>query len=193
VQPHARRARRDGRFAYPSHHSLALINLAVQTIENQLFAHAFPEGFLLHCHVQHELIGTVFEALLAFDQEGRVLSANRSACRLIGRSHAELMNHSFSSMFDKSLSALYDPLMRGTDIIELQIVRRPYAVRPATAGKHRARRRAFSAWTAAPRCQYGARRRSAGPRPGTAEHRRRTDGCGGDQGAARARAATFRC
>lgn len=105
----------------PSHHSLALINLAVQTIENQLFAHAFPEGFLLHCHVQHELIGTVFEALLAFDQEGRVLSANRSACRLIGRSHAELMNHSFSSMFDKSLSALYDPLMRGTDIIELRL------------------------------------------------------------------------
>ncbi|AOF81001.1 bacterial regulatory, Fis family protein [Methyloversatilis sp. RAC08] len=105
----------------PSHHSLALINLAVQTIENQLFAHAFPEGFLLQCHVQHELIGTVFEALLAFDQEGRVLSANRSACRLIGRSHAELMNHSFSSMFDKSLSALYDPLMRGTDIIELRL------------------------------------------------------------------------
>jgi transcriptional regulator of acetoin/glycerol metabolism len=104
-----------------SHHSLALINLAVQTIENQLFAHAFPEGFLLQCHVQHELIGTVFEALLAFDQEGRVLSANRSACRLIGRSHAELTKHSFSSMFDKSLSALYDPLMRGTDIIELRL------------------------------------------------------------------------
>jgi PAS domain-containing protein len=112
-----------------------------------LFAHAFPEGFLLHCHVQHELIGTVFEALLAFDQEGRVLSANRSACRLIGRSHAELMNHSFSSMFDKSLSALYDPLMRGTDIIELRC---SAAVR-CSAGRGRecrhARRRAFSAWT----------------------------------------------
>jgi transcriptional regulator of acetoin/glycerol metabolism len=105
----------------PSHHSLALMNLAVQTIENQLFASAFPEGFLLHCHIQHELIGTVFEALLAFDQEGRVLSANRGACRLIGRSHAELMNHSFSSMFDKSLSALYDPLKRGNEIIELRL------------------------------------------------------------------------
>jgi transcriptional regulator of acetoin/glycerol metabolism len=105
----------------PSHHSLALINLAVQTIENQMFAHAFPDGFLLHCHVQRELIGTVFEALLAFDQDGRVLSANRSACRLIGRSHAELMTHTFSSMFDKPLGALYDPLLRGTDMLELRL------------------------------------------------------------------------
>ncbi len=105
----------------PSHHSLALINLAVQTIENQLFAHAFPEGFLLHCHVQQELIGTVFEALLAFDHDGRVLSANRSACRLIGRSHAELLTHTFTSMFDKPLGALYDPLLRGTDMLELRL------------------------------------------------------------------------
>lgn len=105
----------------PSHHSLALINLAVQTIENQMFAHAFPDGFLLHCHVQQELIGTVFEALLAFDQDGRVLSANRSACRLIGRSHAELLTHTFTSMFDKPLSALYDPLLRGTDMLELRL------------------------------------------------------------------------
>ena len=105
----------------PSHHSLALINLAVQTIENQMFAHAFPDGFLLHCHVQRELIGTVFEALLAFDQDGRVLSANRSACRLIGRSHAELLTHTFSSMFDKPLGALYDPLLRGTDMLELRL------------------------------------------------------------------------
>lgn len=129
----------------PSHHSLALINLAVQTIENQLFAHAFPEGFLLHCHVQHELIGTVFEALLAFDQEGRVLSANRSACRLIGRSHAELMNHSFSSMFDKSLSALYDPLMRGTDIIELRLFGgRTLFGRPRAGSQARPPARVFS-------------------------------------------------
>jgi transcriptional regulator of acetoin/glycerol metabolism len=105
----------------PSRHSLALINLAVQTIENQLFAHAFPDGFLLHCHVQPELIGTVFEALLAFDHDGRVLSANRSACRLIGRSHAELLHHTFSSMFDKPLGAMYDPLLRGNDMIELQL------------------------------------------------------------------------
>ncbi len=105
----------------PSHHSLALINLAVQTIENQLFSHAFPEGFLLHCHVQQELIGTVFEALLAFDHDGRVLSANRSACRLIGRSHAELLTHTFSSMFDRPLGALYDPLLRGTDMLELRL------------------------------------------------------------------------
>ncbi|HEY9192539.1 MAG TPA: sigma 54-interacting transcriptional regulator [Methyloversatilis sp.] len=105
----------------PSHHSLALINLAVQTIENQLFSHAFPEGFLLHCHVQQELIGTVFEALLAFDHDGRVLSANRSACRLIGRSHAELLTHTFSSMFDKPLGAMYDPLLRGTDMLELRL------------------------------------------------------------------------
>jgi transcriptional regulator of acetoin/glycerol metabolism len=105
----------------PSHHSLALINLAVQTIENQMFAHAFPDGFLLHCHVQQELIGTVFEALLAFDHDGRVLSANRSACRLIGRSHTELRTHTFSSMFDKPLGALYDPLLRGTDMLELRL------------------------------------------------------------------------
>ena len=105
----------------PSHHSLALINLAVQTIENQMFAQAFPEGFVLNCHVQQELIGTVFEALLAFDHDGRVLSANRSACRLIGRSHAELLTHTFTSMFDKPLSALYDPLMRGTDMLELRL------------------------------------------------------------------------
>jgi transcriptional regulator of acetoin/glycerol metabolism len=110
-----------GDWRNPSHHSLALINLAVQTIENQMFAHAFPDGFLLHCHVQQELIGTVFEALLAFDQDGRVLSANRSACRLIGRSHAELLTHTFSSMFDKPLGALYDPLLRGTDMLELRL------------------------------------------------------------------------
>ncbi len=129
----------------PSPHSLALINLAVQTIENQLFAHAFPEGFLLHCHVQQELIGTVFEALLAFDQDGQVLSANRSACRLIGRSHAELMHHSFSSMFDRSLGTLHDSLLRGTEVIELQLFGgRTLFGRPQAGNPLRPSPRAFS-------------------------------------------------
>lgn len=92
----------------PSRHSLALIDLATRTIENQMFNGAFPEGILLRFHAQPELLGTLFEGILVFDATGQVSAANRSACRQAAMSLAELRHHTFTSLFDRPLRALFD-------------------------------------------------------------------------------------
>lgn len=92
----------------PSRHSLALVDLATRTIENQMFNGAFPEGILLRFHAQPELLGTLFEGILVFDATGQVSAANRSACRQAAMSLAELRHHTFTSLFDRPLRALFD-------------------------------------------------------------------------------------
>ena len=105
-----------------SRHSLALVSMSVQTIENQMFANAFPEGIVLRFHTHREMVGTAFEAMVGIDPEGGLLSANRSACRLLGLKIEELRTRSFASVFNLPVKALYDHLLlHGTECIEMRL------------------------------------------------------------------------
>jgi transcriptional regulator of acetoin/glycerol metabolism len=94
-------------------HTLALVRMSAQVIENQLFSAASRDAVALHFHTHAELIGTPMEGILSFTPAGRFVSANRTALSQLGLPLAALNAHTFSSLFELPLSALFDRYRSG--------------------------------------------------------------------------------
>ncbi|WP_394779483.1 sigma-54-dependent Fis family transcriptional regulator [Undibacterium sp.] len=89
-------------------HTMALVRMSAQMIENQLFSAAFEDAITLHFHSRPEFIGTLMEGIASFTPGGRFLSANRSALFQLGLPLTALQSHTFSSLFGLPVSALLD-------------------------------------------------------------------------------------
>ena len=89
-------------------HTLALVRMSAQMIENHMFADIFPKAIRVHFHTRSEFLGTLVEGIAVFSPEGRFISANRSAQFQIGLPFASLKAHTFSSLFGIPVSALND-------------------------------------------------------------------------------------
>ncbi|WP_051237261.1 sigma-54-dependent Fis family transcriptional regulator [Ottowia thiooxydans] len=89
-------------------HTLALVRMSAQMIENHMFAGVFPRAIRLHFHARPEFLGTLVEGIAAFSPDGRFLSANRSAQFQLGLPFAALKAHTFSSLFGLPVSALLE-------------------------------------------------------------------------------------
>lgn len=89
-------------------HTMALVRMSAQMIENQLFSASFGDGIKLHFHSRPEFIGTLMEGILCFSQDGRFLGASRSAMFQLGLSMAGLQTHTFSSLFGLSFASVMD-------------------------------------------------------------------------------------
>ena len=89
-------------------HTMALVRMSAQMIENQLFAAAFNDAITLHFHSRPEFIGTLMEGIASFSASGRFLSANRSGLFQLGLPLSALQTHTFSSLFGMPVSALFD-------------------------------------------------------------------------------------
>ncbi len=89
-------------------HTLALVRMSAQMIENHMFADIFPKAIRLHFHTRSEFLGTLVEGIAVFSPEGRFMSANRSAQFQLGLPFSALKAHTFSSLFGLPVSALID-------------------------------------------------------------------------------------
>nr|WP_210411971.1 sigma-54-dependent Fis family transcriptional regulator [Noviherbaspirillum sp. UKPF54] len=89
-------------------HTMALVRMSAQMIENQLFTAAYQDGITLHFHTQPEFIGTLMEGIVSFTPGGRFVSANRSALFNLGLSPQALSVHTLNSLFGLGVSALLD-------------------------------------------------------------------------------------
>ncbi|WP_225984773.1 sigma-54-dependent Fis family transcriptional regulator [Noviherbaspirillum aerium] len=89
-------------------HTMALVRMSAQMIENQLFAAAYQDGITLHFHSRPEFIGTLMEGIASFTPGGRFISANRSAMFQLGLSPQALSVHTLNSLFGLGVSALFD-------------------------------------------------------------------------------------
>ncbi len=89
-------------------HTMALVRMSAQMIENQLFAAAFDDAITLHFHSRPEFIGTLMEGITSFSLSGRFLSANRSGLFQLGLPLAALQTHTFSSLFGMPVSARFE-------------------------------------------------------------------------------------
>ncbi|MBL8528616.1 MAG: sigma-54-dependent Fis family transcriptional regulator [Burkholderiales bacterium] len=81
-------------------HTLALVRMSAQMIENHLFREQFPGLLLVHFHARPEFIGTLCEGIVAFTPDGRFVSGNRSGVFQLGSTLLELSKHTFDSLFD---------------------------------------------------------------------------------------------
>jgi len=129
-------------------HTLALVKMTAQTIENHLSFEAFPGAIEMRFHSRPEFIGTLCEGLALLDAQGRVLTANRSAEFQLGVPLSQLIGQSFDAIFDRRfVQALAQP-GRTVDLITHRGVRvvamiaAPQAVARQTRALARPRREA---------------------------------------------------
>lgn len=89
-------------------HTMALVRMSAQMIENQLLAGRFSDCITLHFHSRPEFVGTLVEGIASFTPGGRFLAANRSALFQLGLSQSALQSHTFTSLFGAPVSMLFD-------------------------------------------------------------------------------------
>ncbi len=87
-------------------HTLALVRMSAQMIENHLFSNQFADAVRVHFHARAEFIGTLFEGLAAFAPDGTFLSANRSALFQFGQPLASLQTQPFEALFGIGFATL---------------------------------------------------------------------------------------
>ena len=125
-------------------HTLALVSMSVQMIENRVFLHQFRHDFLLRFHNRPEFVGTLSEGAIALSVTGTVLAASRAALSLLGYSRAldvvgrdicELFNLTFSGLVDSSVRRAFHPV----PIFEVRSNARFFAVlyQPVASGSTR--------------------------------------------------------
>nr|WP_209262490.1 sigma-54-dependent Fis family transcriptional regulator [Thiorhodococcus minor] len=122
-------------------HTMVLLNMSAQMIENRVFFCALKEAYVFRCHSRAEFIGTLGEGLIAFRPDGRVLAANRSAMFQLGvESPQDMVGKEIQELFTISLPMLikraHSQSCPAFPIIETSTERRFYAKvqPPETAG-----------------------------------------------------------
>jgi transcriptional regulator of acetoin/glycerol metabolism len=93
-------------------HTQALASLSARLIETQWFSDKFSQHLRLHLHPSSSALGTLHEGVLALDDAGRVLGANRRAIELLGDSAHHLRRSGVQNLFDTNLSGLIDQARR---------------------------------------------------------------------------------
>lgn len=65
-------------FTTPQQHTLALVKMAAQMIENRMFRASHNSDIALHFHARPEFVGTLWEGIALFAEDGRLMAINRS-------------------------------------------------------------------------------------------------------------------
>lgn len=96
-------------------HTLALAGMSARMIEAQWFVDRFRHSIRLHFHAHPQALGTLREAVLALDEDGRILGANRPAMELLAFTPAALRRESLVSLLGCGLGALAEAGRRCSD------------------------------------------------------------------------------
>jgi transcriptional regulator of acetoin/glycerol metabolism len=95
-------------------HTLALVKMSAQMIENRLFLASYQSDMVLHFHARPEFIGTLWEGVAMFTDHGELVATNRSGQFQLGLNtrHAHLDTAhgkpqlNFNQLFDISIESL---------------------------------------------------------------------------------------
>ena len=88
-------------------HTLALVDMAAQNVENRTLLSACKDFHLVRFHNCPEFVSTPGEGVMAFDDQGLIRGANRAALKLLGeRDHESLCGQPVDRILDTSLAVL---------------------------------------------------------------------------------------
>jgi len=87
-------------------HTMALVKMSGQMIENRLIASAFGDGLRIHFHSRPEFLSTLMEGIAVFDLDGHLLCANRSAQFQLGLELGHLRSQTLETLFGERVDAL---------------------------------------------------------------------------------------
>lgn len=101
-------------FNMPQQHTLALVKMAAQMIENRLFRASYEADIAIHFHSRPEFIGTLWEGIAMFTQQGQFVATNRSGQFQLNIDsellEARGMHIHFNQLFDMPLRELLSKL-----------------------------------------------------------------------------------
>jgi transcriptional regulator of acetoin/glycerol metabolism len=97
-----------GDYRVHQQHTMALVRLSAQIIENQMFAPEFPNEIVVCFHLKPEFIGTLYEGIAVFSPQGEFIAANRSALLQFGLDRFRMVGHRFDSLFRLTLPKLLE-------------------------------------------------------------------------------------
>ncbi len=80
-------------------HTLALVRMSAQMIENRLFTASHEGAYSLHFHARPEFIGTLWEGIAIFDEQHHLVALNRSGQFQLGMVLDDIDNLTFSDLF----------------------------------------------------------------------------------------------
>jgi sigma-54 dependent transcriptional regulator, acetoin dehydrogenase operon transcriptional activator AcoR len=89
-------------------YTLALMRMSTRIIENTMLEAEFQTQTLLRFHPLNTALGSLQEGIVAIDDGGRILGANRAAVQWIGISDQALKTHTLSTVFGISFASLFD-------------------------------------------------------------------------------------
>ncbi|MDG0023871.1 sigma-54-dependent Fis family transcriptional regulator [Trinickia sp. Y13] len=96
-------------------HSLVLVGMSRQMIENRLMSARFRDVNIIQFHSRPEFVGTLHGGTLAVNDDGVVLAANRSALFQLGhRSLDELRGKPINEAFNASIEDMIARSIRGS-------------------------------------------------------------------------------
>jgi transcriptional regulator of acetoin/glycerol metabolism len=124
-------------------HTLVLVNMSAQMIENRMFQHRFRDTFVVRFHSRPELVGTWGEGIIALDSNGTIAALDRNALFQLGCKTAEEVLHApLERVFNISLPTLlgrsHKKSFRALPIYETRHGGRFFAVAQAPQTKRRA-------------------------------------------------------
>ena len=91
----------------PQSHTLALVELAAQNVENRTLLSACRDMHIVRFHRCAEFVSTPGEGVLAFDDQGVIMGANRAALALLGRrDHGAVCGQRVDRLLDTSVASL---------------------------------------------------------------------------------------
>jgi sigma-54 dependent transcriptional regulator, acetoin dehydrogenase operon transcriptional activator AcoR len=91
----------------PQSHTLALVDMAAQNVENRTLLSACKDLHVVRFHRCAEFVSTPGEGVLAFDDQGLIKGTNRAALKLLGQhDHEALCGQRVDRVLDTSLAAL---------------------------------------------------------------------------------------
>ncbi|HJW03862.1 MAG TPA: sigma-54-dependent Fis family transcriptional regulator [Azospira sp.] len=98
-------------------HTLGLVRMSAQIIEQRLFEAEHSQDILLCFHPRTEYLGSLGEGVMALSPEGRILAVNRAALELCGLRRHEMVQRDFSAIFETPFGALVGRLRPGTQTV----------------------------------------------------------------------------
>lgn len=96
-------------FNMSQQHTLALVKMSAQMIENRLFLASHQGEIALHFHARPEFIGTLWEGVAIFNDGGQLVATNRSGqfqLSLNTSSPASQQGINFNNLFDVPFASL---------------------------------------------------------------------------------------
>lgn len=107
----------------PQQHTLALVRMSAQMIENRLFIASHAGAYSLHFHARPEFIGTLWEGIAIFDDRHRLVALNRSGQFQLGITHEKLEDSLFSELFASRPESLMQAAQGSSLVIPLYTTR----------------------------------------------------------------------